>query len=191
MTVSRPAERGFTLIEVLITAVILGILATLAVGYSGTFFAKSRLNTLVRGCYTATSVARAEAVRNSRHTQVAFESNRCVAFYDSLTGGTQWTYDQGIDTTLYTFNYSDANLTAADLTVDVSKLTQSTSNAGVITPSIIFNASGYSVLLTSTTPLEQPAATSVTFKNKNIPASANVMRRIDVTVAGAVRVMQQ
>lgn len=181
-------ERGFTLIEAMFTIALVGLLAALAAGYSGTFFSKSRLNQVARGVYTATAVARSEAVRNSRHTLVAFETDRVVAFMDSVSAGTQWKYDSGTDTALYVFNYSDANLSGADLTVDRSKLTSAVNGLGAITPSIIFNASGYSVSRNGTNANEPLTPVTVTFQNNNIPTGDGVLRKIEITVAGAIRV---
>lgn len=179
-------QRGFTLIEMMITLAILGIMAGLAASYSGSFFRKNRLNQLARGVYSVVSTGRAEAVRRSKRVIVQFESTRAIAFVD-LSPTPNWVFDESTDTLIMQFRYAEANMIGS-IDATTTELSTSVNGVGTVAPMIIFNSRGQSVKVSSANTSEQPAEVGITFKHTGIPAAQNVFRRISTTAAGAIRV---
>ncbi len=179
-------QRGFTLIEVMITLAILGIMAGLAVSYNGSFFRKNRLNQLARGVYSVVSTARAEAVRRSKRVIVSFEDARVIAFID-LSPTPNWKFDDATDTLIMQFRYAEASMASA-VDVTTTELSSSVNGVGSVSLMIVFNSRGQSVKVSSANTNEQPAEVGVTFKHTGIPSAQNIFRRISTTAAGAIRV---
>jgi len=81
-------NRGFTLIELMTTLTVAGILATLAVPSFTTFIKNNRLITQANDFVTALNVARSEAIRRGNRVTVCKSSNQV-----SCTTAGNW--DQG------------------------------------------------------------------------------------------------
>lgn len=83
MTIRGSFEHGFTLIELMITLVILGILITVGVPSLSEFVAAQRVRTTASDLISDMALARAEAIKESRQ-----------AIFERVTGGTN-TWKEG------------------------------------------------------------------------------------------------
>jgi type IV fimbrial biogenesis protein FimT len=79
MLMRLPAARGFTLIELMITLAVLGMLIMIALPNMGTWLQNTQIRTAAEGMHAGLMFARAEALR--RNTVVRFQ------LVDTLTSG--------------------------------------------------------------------------------------------------------
>lgn len=70
-----PSHKGFTLVEIMIVLVIMGIMAAIAVPNLKTYMAQRRLNGAVRQVFGDLMAARQRAITENRNIGVVFSSN--------------------------------------------------------------------------------------------------------------------
>lgn len=76
------AQRGLTLVELLIVVAIVGVTASLAVGMGDGWRQRQHFNAVTREVFGALSVARSEAQRRNRTVTVRVEPDALRAFID-------------------------------------------------------------------------------------------------------------
>ena len=86
------SEQGFTLLELMATVALVGVLATLAFTSAGSWTKGQRLREMARETFNALSLARAEAIKTGTQVWVAVDSDSVKAFRD---GNNNDLYDTG------------------------------------------------------------------------------------------------
>jgi len=84
-------NRGFTLIELMVTLAVLGILATLAAPSFQNLIRSTRLSTAANDLSSAMALARAEAIRRGARVTLCRSSTSANALPTCDTGGGAWT----------------------------------------------------------------------------------------------------
>lgn len=176
----RRFSRGFTLIELMIIVAIVGILATLALGFSTQFRRRSRFNMVTRQVYSGLNIARARAIKSSRRVNVHVTPNQGVFVFVDRGGDN--VYSEGTDELYFEYPkgtgpFSESFIGSGDkgdawppgITVT------STLTDGVF----IFDSQGFLIDVN-----DEPTAGRVTLTDSTLGET----RTVDVTLAGALRI---
>jgi prepilin-type N-terminal cleavage/methylation domain-containing protein len=166
--------RGFTLIELMMVVGIVGILAAMSIGFTGTYFKEQKLKEVARGVQSAISLARAEAVRTSSTITVILSTPRLIVFKDVNNNGT---FDLG-DTMI--FRYPAATAAALPVTTAITSA-DFPSSSGSVYPTLYFNYEGLSVGDTGL------RSGKICVKDANVTE----VRAVQMTVAGACRIQSR
>lgn len=137
----RAAASGFTLVELMVTIAIAGILAGLALPAFNSFVLGQRVKTASFELFSSLALARSEAIKRNANVSVSPASggwqngwtvstsgttlNRQAAFSGlTITGATGITYNQygrlSATATPFTISTSDSNVTARCISIDLS-----------------------------------------------------------------------
>ncbi|KAK1548385.1 hypothetical protein Q3G72_001726 [Acer saccharum] len=149
---------------------IIGILATLGVGFSGTYIKDQRLKASARAVQSAISMARAEAVRSSSAATFSVANNTIYAYKDINKNKV---YDAG-DTLIYRYPAANAAPLPATTSIYVTGLVTS---AG-ISPIGSFNYEGLYFDGSGTL-----SGATICIKDSTL----NDVRAVQMTVTGACR----
>lgn len=110
MQSKRTLNSGFTLLELLVTVLVAGILTSFAVPTVGTMLQQTRLNRVVDGLHGDMVFARSEAIKRRQPISIALQSNNWVAgwsvFVDLDSDGTIDTGEEVLRDFTPTYNTS-------------------------------------------------------------------------------------
>jgi len=184
MLIRLPAARGFTLVELMITLAVLGMLIMIALPNMGTWLQNTQIRTSAEAMQAGLQLARAEALK--RNTTVRFQLvNSLTSSCALTTSGRNWVVSLADPSGLCNMDASD---TVAPQIIQKRSSAEGSPNAVVTATggsSVVFNGLG------------RPAAGSLTEINVTNPnngacktaAGNEPMRclRIAVNAGGAVR----
>ena len=184
MLIRLPAARGFTLVELMITLAVLGMLIMIALPNMGTWLQNTQIRTSAEAMQAGLQLARAEALK--RNTTVRFQLvNSLTSGCALTTSGRNWVVSLADPSGLCNMDASD---TVAPQIIQKRSSAEGSPNAVVTATggsSVVFNGLG------------RPAAGSLTEINVTNPnngacktaAGNEPMRclRIAVNAGGAVR----
>lgn len=101
-------SRAFSLLEMMMVVALVSVLATLAIGYAGSYASDQRVKQTARGVQASINLARAYAVRNNRTVKVVFGLDKVTAFVDADNDNI---FDTG-ETSVYQYPDNNAVLPA-------------------------------------------------------------------------------
>ena len=167
----RRAERGFTLVELMVIVGIISILVTISAGDFRKWMRSQKLNELTREVFHTLVIARSKAVKNGVTVTVTFTNDGLLAFVDYNEDGT---FTRNADAIVYQGKVGDRQLSTRPDTV--VELTDAPAK-------VLFNGQGYSV---NDDGDPRPARVRI-FDTHPTVASDNI-HFLGITYPGAVRI---